>query len=314
MVRQDIGHRISDVQRLAAILLPQPPHADPMWQNEARDLFLGIALFVMDDPDVPSSIGEIYRTLKSDVGLATLPSLLSTSTATISIRVVACRCQISCTKAAKETLWREIEPHRLAQLVGKPGDLTRQPRKAISASRTCVARPTSIYIGVKQNQLKMMAPLIGWFFQQCVDILGRDLPSAEEKHEVLLMIDEFASLGHMEIIENALAFLAGYKIRLVLIVQGLGQLHDLYDKGAENILQNCAVQVYFAANDETTAVYVSKRLGTKTISVRSPQRSWWLQLVHQNDQPFGARFDVARASASIGKTPRKSSSRKTRDR
>ena len=29
------------------------------------------------------------------------------------------------------------------------------------------------------------------------------------------------------------------------------------------------MQVYFAANDETTAVYVSKRLGTKTISVRS---------------------------------------------
>ena len=114
-----------------------------------------------------------------------------------------------------------------------------------------------------------MAPLIGLFFQQCVDVLGRELPGPDETNEVMLMIDEFASLGHMEIIENALAFLAGYKIRLVLIVQGLGQLHDLYDKGAENILQNCAVQVYFAANDETTAVYVSKRLGTKTISVRS---------------------------------------------
>ena len=130
-------------------------------------------------------------------------------------------------------------------------------------------QPTSIYVGVKQNQLQAMAPLIRLFFQQCVSILGRDLPGPDETHEVLLLIDEFASLGRMEVIESALAFLAGYKVRLVLIVQGLGQLQDLYGKGAENILQNSAVQVFFAANDETTATYVSRRLGTKTITVFS---------------------------------------------
>ena len=61
----------------------------------------------------------------------------------------------------------------------------------------------SIYVGVTQNQLKTMAPLIGLFFQQCVDVLGRDLPGPDEKHEVLLLIDEFASLGRMDIIETA---------------------------------------------------------------------------------------------------------------
>ena len=64
-VREDIAHRISDLQRLATILLPHPAHADPMWQDEARDLFLGLALYVLDDPDQPATIGQIYRILKS---------------------------------------------------------------------------------------------------------------------------------------------------------------------------------------------------------------------------------------------------------
>ena len=268
MVRQDIGHRISDLQRLAAILLPQPAHADPMWQNEARDLFLGIALFVMDDPDVPSSIGEIYRTLKSDVDLADVAEFVINEHS--DQLDPSCRMSLSnfMHKAPKERSGVKSNLTASLNLWANPV-IDAATAKSDFSIENLRRRPTSIYIGVKQNQLKTMAPLIGLFFQQCVDVLGRELPGPDETNEVMLMIDEFASLGHMEIIENALAFLAGYKIRLVLIVQGLGQLHDLYDKGAENILQNCAVQVYFAANDETTAVYVSKRLGTKTISVRS---------------------------------------------
>lgn len=268
MVRQDIGHRVSDLQLLATILLPQPPHADPMWQNEARDLFLGLALLVMDDPEVPSTIGEIYRTLKSDADLAEVAELVINEHG--DALDPNCRMSLSnfMNKAPKE---RSGVKSNLTSALG----LWANPVIDAATSRSDFTfeglrrRPTSIYIGVKQNQLQAMAPLIRLFFQQCVSILGRDLPGPGENHEVLLLIDEFASLGRMEVIESALAFLAGYKVRLVLIVQGLGQLQDLYDKGAENILQNSAVQVFFAANDETTAMYVSKRLGTKTITVRS---------------------------------------------
>ena len=268
MVRQDIGHRVSDMQLLATILLPQPPHADPMWQNEARDLFLGLALLVMDDPEVPSTIGEIYRTLKSDADLADVAEFVINEYG--DSLDPNCRMSLAnfMNKAPKE---RSGVKSNLTSALG----LWANPVIDAATSRSDFTfeglrrRPTSIYVGVKQNQLQAMAPLIRLFFQQCVSILGRDLPGPDENHEVLLLIDEFASLGRMEVIESALAFLAGYKVRLLLIVQGLGQLQDLYDKGAENILQNSAVQVFFAANDETTATYVSKRLGTKTITVRS---------------------------------------------
>ena len=47
-------NRITDLQKLAQILLPRPEHGETMWVNEAQSLFLGIALLVLDDSDMPS--------------------------------------------------------------------------------------------------------------------------------------------------------------------------------------------------------------------------------------------------------------------
>jgi hypothetical protein len=58
----------------------------------------------------------------------------------------------------------------------------------------------------------------------------------------------------MDVLKDALAFLAGYGVRICTLVQGLGQLDDLYGRGGrEAILQRSALQVFFAANDESTA-------------------------------------------------------------
>ena len=104
--------------------------------------------------------------------------------------------------------------------------------------------------------------------------LSKSLPDEDEPHEVLFLIDEFPMLGAMPTLQKGLALLAGYKIRIVLITQGLGQLDEIYGRQAtEGILQNCALQVFFASNDDTTTNYVSARLGSKTVRVRSRSQS-----------------------------------------
>ena len=112
------------------------------------------------------------------------------------------------------------------------------------------------------------------FFQQAVAELSKSLPDDNEPHEVLFLIDEFPMLGAMPTLQKGLALLAGYKIRIVLITQGLGQLDEIYGRQAtEGILQNCALQVFFASNDDTTTNYISNRLGAKTVRVRSRSQS-----------------------------------------
>ena len=266
MVRDDPAHRISDLQRLATILLPQPRGADPMWQNEARDLFLGLALYVLDDPAQASTIGQIYRLLKSDLDLAdvidavlksdALDATARQSLASFLNKAPKERSGVRSNLTATLNLW--ANPVIDAATAASDFELTKLRR-----------RPTSIYVSVKQNQLRTLAPLLGLFFQQCVDILGRDLPGTDEPHQVLLLIDEFASLGTLPVLVDAMAFLAAYGVRLVLIIQGLSQLDHLYRSARDSILQNAGVQVYFAANDDATARYVANRLGTKTIRTAS---------------------------------------------
>ena len=267
-VRADPAHRISDLQRLATILLPQPARADPMWQNEARDLFLGLALYVLDDPALPSTIGQIYRVLKSEHDITDIiehllarDDLELDTSARMSLssfinKAVKERSGVRSNLTAALNLW--ANPVIDTATAASDFELTDLRRK-----------PITIYVGVKQNQLDTLAPILGLFFQQCVDVLGRDLPGNDEPHSVLLLIDEFASLGRLPVIESAMAFLAGYNVRLLNIIQGLSQLDHHYGPAKDSILQNSAIQVYFAPNDEQTARYISQRLGTKTIRTAS---------------------------------------------
>lgn len=82
------------------------------------------------------------------------------------------------------------------------------------------------------------------------------------EHRVLFMLDEFAQLGRMKLIEKTAAIVRDYKVRLWLILQNLPQLQDIYGKlGAESFLSSAGVVQVFAPNEETTAEFISKRSG-----------------------------------------------------
>lgn len=78
------------------------------------------------------------------------------------------------------------------------------------------------------------------------------------------MLDEFTSIGKLEIFERALAFMAGYGIKAFLIVQDLVQLQGAY--GRENaIMGNCHIRVAYAPNEVATAKTLSEMCGKATI-------------------------------------------------
>jgi len=84
------------------------------------------------------------------------------------------------------------------------------------------------------------------------------------KHRLLLLLDEFPSLGKMDLFERALGFIGGYGIKSYIIVQGLPQLFKAYGKD-ESIRVGCHIQVAFAPNDLETCEYLSKSTGQMTI-------------------------------------------------
>jgi type IV secretion system protein VirD4 len=123
--------------------------------------------------------------------------------------------------------------------------------------------PATLYLVVPPSDISRTKPLVRLILNQIGRRLTEDLNAKGLRHRLLLMLDEFPALGRLDFFESALAFMAGYGIKSVLIAQSLNQIEKAY--GPNNaILDNCHVRVSFATNDERTAKRVSDALGTAT--------------------------------------------------
>ena len=125
--------------------------------------------------------------------------------------------------------------------------------------------PVSLYLVIPASDISRTRPLIRLVLNQ----LGRRLTEnrvravADNRRQLLLMLDEFPALGRLDFFESTLAFMASYRIRAFLIAQSLNQIAKAYGE-SNAILDNCALRVAFATSDERTAKRISDALGTKT--------------------------------------------------
>ena len=92
---------------------------------------------------------------------------------------------------------------------------------------------------------------------------------------VLMMLDEFAGLKRMEIIENAVAQIAGYGVKLFFVLQSLEQLKAVYKDNWETFLSNSGLKIFFSLDDHFSRDYVSKLVGDTELvrEVRSGSES-----------------------------------------
>jgi type IV secretory pathway TraG/TraD family ATPase VirD4 len=90
--------------------------------------------------------------------------------------------------------------------------------------------------------------------------------------KTLFMLDEFAQLGHLGPIEEALALVRGFGIQLWPVLQDLTQLKALYKDRWETFVANAGVVQAFAPNDLTTAEWMSQRAGDTTVAAAGYNR------------------------------------------
>jgi len=130
--------------------------------------------------------------------------------------------------------------------------------------------PVSLYLTIPPADIHRTRPLLRLLLHQIVSRLTEAMEFADGRtitgcrHPLLLMLDEFPTLGRMDVLQTALAYLPGYGIRAYLIVQDLTQLSHAYGR-YESIISNCHVRVAYAANKVETAKLISDMAGTMTV-------------------------------------------------
>lgn len=169
--------------------------------------------------------------------------------------------------------------------------------------------PTSVYLVSPPSDLTRLRPLMRLLLNQMVRRLTEENASgggAQAKHKLLFLLDEFPTLGRMNVISEGIAYFRGFGIKLVLITQSVKQLAERYGE-KNSIADNCDLRLTYHANEPSTGEYVSKELGTATYQKRSESVSGEAGVVFGKKQSSTSMQEHARplmTADEVGRLPR----------
>jgi type IV secretion system protein VirD4 len=284
-VRTSQLHRVGDLLGIGQVFYPNDgsgTSSEAFFNDQARNLFLGLGLLLLETPELPRTVGELLRQssgqgrpLKehlsglieqrkeagkpfSEECLDALQRLLCNSENTLASVVATFHAPLTIFADAVVDAATSADDFDLSQL--------RRQRM-------------SVYVRIPPHRLANARPLLTLFFSQLVSLNTQHLPAHDQslKYQCLLVNDEFTAMGRVGIITHSAAFLAGYNLRLLTVVQAMSQLDAVYgDKEARTFATNHGLQILFAPREQRDADEYSAMLGhfTQRVTTRGRSRSF----------------------------------------
>lgn len=136
-------------------------------------------------------------------------------------------------------------------------------------------RPVTVWLCLPPRRLVTHAKWLRMILTTMIQSLMGDTGKA--KVPVAVVCDEAAALGHLRVLENNVALMRGYGLKLITIWQDLSQLKSIYRERWESFIGNAGVLQSFAAQDVTTSEHLSKLTGQTTRQALSRGDSLSLQ-------------------------------------
>ena len=87
---------------------------------------------------------------------------------------------------------------------------------------------------------------------------------SSNKYKMLLLMDEFTSIGKLKSYEKGLAYMRGYGVKSMVIIQNNGQTNKLYEKDNAFMPNSDILTTYYSNHPETQSM-ISKMCGKTTI-------------------------------------------------
>jgi type IV secretion system protein VirD4 len=275
-VSADPAFRVSDVMAIAAMLYPDGVDEQKFWVSQGRNAFLAFALYLFDKyhhergcgfpgASMPT-LGAVYRLasgtgtdLRAYLQMLSQQAFLSDAArmAFATLLSQADETFASIIGTFKEPLNAWVNPVLDAATGGDDFLLTDVRSKRMT-----------IYVGIQPNKLAESRLILNLFFSQLINLNTRELPQNNPalKHQCLLLMDEFTSIGRIDIIASAVAYMAGYNLRLLPIIQSMAQLDAVYGRElARTLVTNHALQILYAPREQQDANDYSEMLGYTTV-------------------------------------------------
>ncbi len=277
-ISKDPNFRANDLLALATIIYPPDPK-NPFWSDSSRNLFLGLGLMVLETPMLPQTIGEILRQASGkgrpvQEYLASVIGMRAESDVPLS---AACVDSLNRFLNNSEDTLKNILSSFTAPLALWTNPVVDKATCADDFDlREVRKQKMSVYIHIAANDLEQSGFILNLFFSQLINENVKELPEHNPalKYQCLMLMDEFTSVGKVGIIAKGVGFMAGYNMRLLIIIQDRSQIEAAYTKeDAHNIFANMGVKIFFTPSETKEANEYSEMIGYDTVVTRNAQHS-----------------------------------------
>ena len=293
-IRRNPVYTYKDVKNIASIMYPKPVKdggSATFFQESAQNLFAGLLLYMVEtEHERDLSLPENKTTLANLFRLTT-PSDGRTLSEWIK----------------DEMVLREQQPHTqlspncrnllmgfangnaktgadiLATLIAPLGIFIDPVVEAATSGDDFYLdevrkKRMTVYIGIVPTETAVFSRLTNLFFSQLITVnVEQGLPSNNPdvlKYQCCLLMDEFTALGVIPAIQHGVSYIAGYGLRLLLIIQTPSQVTDLYGRDAtRTFFTNFGCQIVYPPREQTDAEEYSKLVGYETYKAKSVSRS-----------------------------------------
>ena len=272
------------VQQIAAnIFIKSESTSDPYWIDSARELFVNIAIALIER-DGGTSIPLVYEAslgegetsrkdaiadLGDDGGRADLYEPVAKKLS--AYRHTADQ-QFSGTLGTFDTGLMGFQDPRVKKAVSRC-DIKFEDLRGIEQADGSL-KPVTLYLVIKPIDVERLSPLIRVFFESLSKHLLSTPWDKTREHMITFLLDEFPRLGAMEDIIKMPALSRGQGVNSILIAQDAGQIERVYKKsGREEIMSTTAYKIIPSQNSFESAKLISDSVGDMTIKSSSSSYS-----------------------------------------
>jgi len=271
----DLG---SDAMLLADALVVSSDK-DPFWSDEAKALIAGFILYVVTAPEEGGN-----RTLARVRDILSLPpaarvedEYLPGTLDEILLRMAASAHPL--VSAAAFRLSQKAEKERSGVISSAQANThfldSPKIRENMSGSDFAFSdmktgeAPVTVYLVLPLDRLPTFHRWLRLMISSAMIDLTR-VPLQRPREPVRVILDEFAALDRLAIVETAFGTMAGLGVQLWAVTQDLSQLQRLYgERGWQTFVSNAGVFQYFGSRDYETAKYAEHLTGMTTMKKRS---------------------------------------------
>jgi type IV secretion system protein VirD4 len=252
-----------DCKTLAKLIAPEKKNdPQPFFRQAAQQFIEGMIAYLHSDANIPGEqrgVSQLCRWMNQP------PDVFEVFLQ----RMVSSRSVLASQEALKYLGHQGDTLGSIRSEINITIDCLKNPNIEKALSGSCnlnqqKEKPMTVYLCMPEDQLLNDAVFLRLFLASALAGIKRN--RSQPKHRPLVICDEFQNLGASPEIARDISLLAGMGGNILLFVQSLGKLEDLYSKEQlQDFLANSYAKIFLRPSDARTKEDVSRDLGETTI-------------------------------------------------